>query len=205
MTAAKYLCLKLVTASSATMRSSTWDPSRLAGKQGGVHVPPAATTPFPSATSPTQTTQSVLSELKTCGLSRCRDRLQVTDVGDCPFFRAGDRIRLHTVAHIVQDPLWLARKRCGVPFAAAATTAFPSATPPILSTSCAVGAQHSRLGKSSVETCAKTFGSDKCKCISRQSILSARPCAALFPANPSGVRVCNSERTRSGIFLALLL
>ena len=122
----------------------------------------------------------------------------LTDVGDCPFFRAGDRIRLHTVAHIVQDPLWLARKRCGVPFAAAATTAFPSATPQILSTSCAVGTQHSRLGKSSVETCAKTAGSDKCKCLSRQSILSARPCAALFPANPSGVRVCNSERTRSG-------
>ena len=58
--------------------------------------------------------------------------------------RAGDRIRLHTVAHIVQDPLWLARKRCGVPFSAAATTAFPPATPQVLSTSCAVGTQHSR-------------------------------------------------------------
>ena len=94
--------------------------------------------------------------------------------------RAGDRIRLHTVAHIVQDPLWLARKRGGVPFSEAATTAFPSATPPILSTSCAVGTQHSRLGKSSVETCGKTFGSDKCKCLSRQSIVCQPDCALRF-------------------------
>ena len=35
---AKYLCPEPVTVSSATLRSSTWDPSWLAGKQGGVLV-----------------------------------------------------------------------------------------------------------------------------------------------------------------------
>ena len=47
---AKYLCPEPVTASSATVRSSTWNLSRLARSKMASTFPAAATTPFPSAT-----------------------------------------------------------------------------------------------------------------------------------------------------------
>ena len=126
----------------------------LGQKEGGVLFPPRShdATPIGHLADLNNTICGENSKLNACRAAATAFRsltlVIVLSVEQC------DRIRLHAVAHIVQDPQWLARKRCGVPFSAAATTAFPSATPPILSTSCAVGTQHSRLGKSSVETCA---------------------------------------------------
>ena len=74
---AKYLCPEPVTASSATVRSSTWNLSRLARSKVPSTFPAAATTPFPSATSPILSTLCVVTRNLRLGKSPGSPRAKI--------------------------------------------------------------------------------------------------------------------------------